>query len=44
MMGQEEQTWGWEGRDGHSGGFRGANYYIWNGWAMGSYCTAQGNV
>ena len=21
-----------------------ANCYIWNGWAMGTYCTAQGNV
>ena len=21
-----------------------ANCYIWNGWAMGSYCTAQGTV
>ena len=21
-----------------------ANYCIWNGWAMGSYCIEQGNV
>ena len=21
-----------------------ANSYIWNGWAEGPYCTAQGNV
>ena len=21
-----------------------ANCYIWNGWAMGSYCTAHGTV
>ena len=21
-----------------------ANCYIWSGWAMGPYCTAQGNV
>ena len=50
--GQEEQTWGsWglggrvgSGRDGHFGGLGDANCYIWNGWAMGSYCTAQGNV
>ena len=24
--------------------FLDANYNIWNGWAMGSYCTAPGNV
>ena len=27
-----------------SSGFLDANSYIWNGWAMGSYCTAQGIV
>ena len=30
------------GMDGHLGGFFGC--YIWNGWAMRSYCAAQGNV
>ena len=35
---------GGSGMNGHLGGFGVANYYIWNGWAMGSYCTAQGNV
>ena len=35
---------GGSGMDGHFGGLGDANYYIWNGWAMGSYCTAQGNV
>ena len=48
--GQEEQTWGSQGErgksrtGGHFGGFLGANWYIWNGWTMGSYCIAQGNV
>ena len=51
--GQEEQTWGlvWGQRgrggstmDGHFEGLGDANCYIWNGWAMGSYCTAQGSV
>ena len=32
------------GKEGHFGGFWNANCYIWNGWAVGSYCTAQGNV
>ena len=32
------------GRDEHLGGFGHINCYIWNGRAMGSYCTAQGNV
>ena len=32
------------GMDGDLGGFLNANCYIWIGWAMGSYCTAQGNV
>ena len=33
------------GRMGICGG-RGldTNCYIWNGWALGAYCTAQGNV
>ena len=35
---------GESGVDGHLGSFMDANYYIWNGWAMGAYCTAQGNV
>ena len=30
--------------DGDLGGFGDANCYIWNGLAMGSYCTAQRNV
>ena len=49
--GQEQQTWGLEvgerggsGVNGHFGGFLDANRYIWNGWAKGSYRTAQGNV
>jgi len=32
------------GMDGHFGGLGDANCYIWNGWAMGPYCTAQGNM
>ena len=35
---------GLNGIDAHLGGFRDANYCIWNGWAMRSYCTAQRNV
>ena len=35
---------GARGMDGHFGGLGDANCYIRNGWAMGSYCTAQGNV
>ena len=31
---------GWIG----SLGFFNANSYIWSGWAMGPYCTAQGTV
>ena len=48
--GQGEQIWGFQGErggnvtDGHLWGLRDANCYIWNGWAMGPYCTAQGNV
>ena len=30
--------------DGHCGGFLDANCYTGNGWAVGFYCTAQGNV
>ena len=30
--------------DGHFGGLGDVNSYVWNGWALGSYCTAQGNV
>ena len=30
--------------DGHLGGGLDANCCIWNGWAMGSFCVAQGNV
>ena len=25
-------------------GFLDANFYIWSGWAMGPYCTAQGTM
>ena len=32
------------GMDGHFGGVLDANWYIWNGWAVGLYCRAQGNV
>ena len=32
------------GIDRHFGGFLDANCYIWNGWAMRSYCTAQRNL
>ena len=32
------------GVDEHFGGFGDANCYTWNGWAMGSYCIAQGNA
>ena len=35
---------GGSGRDGHFGGLGDANSYIRNGWAMGPYCIAQGNV
>ena len=35
--GKEWQGWAF-------GGFGDANCYIWNRWAMGSYCTAQGDV
>ena len=46
--GQEEQTWGsgvgGMGGSGVDGHFGGAKCCIWNGWAMQSYYTAQGNV
>ena len=49
--GQEQQIWGSQGGKeervgsvGIWGIFLDANSCIWNGWAMGSYCTAQGNV
>ena len=32
------------GMDGHFGDLGDANCYGWNGWAVGPYCTAQGNV
>ena len=32
------------GRDGQFGGVLDANCYIWNGWAVGPCCTAQGTV
>ena len=35
---------GGNGMDGHFGGFGDVNCYIWTGWAVGSYCTAQGNM
>ena len=35
---------GESGMDGHFRGFWYANCYIWNRWAMGSYCTAQETV
>ena len=48
---QREQTWGSHGgrgrecgTDGYLGSFLDANCYIWNGWAMAPYCTAQGTV
>ena len=31
---------GWTG----TSGFLRANCYFWNGWAIGPYCTTQGNV
>ena len=42
--GQEEQTLGSWKMDGHLGKVGDTNCCIWNGWAMGSYSTAQGNV
>ena len=35
---------GGSGMDGHLWGLGDAHYYAYNGWAMGSYCTAQGNM
>ena len=37
----KEQGVGWMGILGVWGD---VNSYIWNGWVMGPYCTAQGNV
>ena len=46
---QGEQTCGWQGEGVGVGWMRSlglvdANYYIWNQWALASYCTAQGTV
>ena len=38
------EGWGGSRRNGHFGGLGDVNCYIWNGWAIGSYRTAQGNV
>ena len=35
-----EEGVGWMG----SLRFLDANYYVWNGWAMGPFCIAQGTV
>ena len=35
---------GGSGKDGRLGAVLDANCYTWNGWAMGSYCRAQGTV
>ena len=35
---------GGNGMDGHFRSFLAANCYIWNGWTMGPYCTAQRTV
>ena len=37
-------TMGERGMDRHFGCFIGCKCYIWNGWAMGPYCTAEGTV
>ena len=49
--GQEEPIRGSQGENGREwdrrafgGVFLDAHCYIWNRWAMGPYCTAQGNV
>ena len=44
ILGVHKWERGGNGMDGHMGGFLDANCYIWNGWAMGSYCMSQGNV
>ena len=36
----EGEEVGWTG----SVGLVDANHYVWNGWAMGSYCMAQGTM
>ena len=48
---QEEQSLGLPRGTGEGVGWMGiwglfleANCYVWNEWAMGSYCTAPGNV
>ena len=43
-LGVPEGERGGSGMDRHFGDFFDANCYFWNGWAMGPYCTAQGNV
>ena len=43
-LGVPKEERGGSRMDGHLGHFLGANCYICNGWAMGPYCTAQGNV
>ena len=40
VPGWKEEGLGWMG----SLGVLDANPYVWNGWAMGLYCTAQGTV
>ena len=43
-LGVPKGEMGGNGMDRDLGGFLDANCYIWNGWAMGAYCTAQGTV
>ena len=43
-LGVPKEKRGGSGMKEHLRVFLDANCYIWNGWAMGSYCTAQGNV
>lgn len=41
----QDQTWEKGGMGGMGiWGFLDANCCIWSGWALGSYCTAQGNA
>ena len=44
VMGGSGRPVGGSGMGGHLGDLGDTNCYIWNGWAMGPYCTAQGNV